>query len=265
MVPQPRGNVPSWLVPAATAAGGVVGGFATSVAREAGQDFGRWLRGDRGPAAEGGSQRQQQQSRRRQEREARAEQIRTPFIYPGEQKDKTLYWTQAVDSTGFYGLLNGMQRGTNHSQRLGWLIRIRSIYIKFRFLTTPSTGLAQTVRYILFVDNAANAVGITNFTDLLETKNVASPLTLVNRTRFRVLLDRTLLLGTAGGAYPEQVMRTHFIRFKYPLHTYFNSADTGGIGDIVTGAINILVLGTNAAGTTAGSLDGYTRTRYTDK
>ncbi len=99
--------------------------------------------------------------------------------------------------------INLIPVGTGENNRVGRKFTIRHIGMRGAF-KLPSTivpaSTSDIVRIILYVDKQTNGATIA-VTDLLETANEASPYNLANQNRFRILMDRRVLLDAQCGAW----------------------------------------------------------------
>jgi len=130
-----------------------------------------------------------------------------------ELKVKDLNDSYVIGGTGGAGqliLVNGIQAGTDYSQRLGRQARILSVMWRGTFeAEIPASynkPLGQKVRFMLIVDRQANAVdptvtpGISGFISyiLKNGYDVNSFNNLDNRERFVVLTDKLYEMGPMG-------------------------------------------------------------------
>ncbi len=149
-------------------------------------------------------------------------------------------------------------QGTTESKRIGRRITIRHIGWRYTLLlptTQTVASTSDTARIIIFVDHQTNGAAAT-VTGILETANYQSFNQLANKSRFRVLFDKTWHLNATAGAGNDaaesginfaehRIDGTWFKNVNIPIE-YDNSFDTGVIGTQRTNNIGVLTI--SAAG-----------------
>lgn len=174
----------------------------------------------------------------------------------------------ALDSsTGNSTLLNGVTNNTDYNARIGRVITMKSILLRFQWypLTTQSDSNGDVLRALIVIDLQANGVAPA-ITDILDTASYLAPNNLANRNRFVTLYDKmfnmsawTMSAGALvnGGVLP----RAQKIYKKINQDTIFNA--TGAtVGSIQSGSLYFFVIpATN--GTTG--LVFNARVRFIDK
>jgi len=170
----------------------------------------------------------------------------------------------AVDNASTVRLLNGIQRGDDISNRIGRRITLRSIELRGYNYVTTATGTDQIHRVMLVLDAQPNGAALTTAM-VLETVSHLSPRNLENRMRFRILFDKTMALNSDLANHEEPGARKIWKIYKrFHIPVTFNAGDAGTIADITTNSLYLILIGSNAAGVTAGSFQGYSRLRFTD-
>lgn len=175
--------------------------------------------------------------------------------------------TTTVTSAGIVILLNGINQGTDYTERIGRKVLMKSLLT--RFTCFLNTGLAanvagDVVRILIFYDSQTNAV-TPNVADILSSTAFDAPMNLTNRDRFKVVLDKFILMpgyaSTAGaltGGSPIPKMINKYKKFN--MDVIFGGTN-GNVGSIQTGGLfALLISSNNSASTTILS----TRVRYTD-
>lgn len=159
-----------------------------------------------------------------------------------------------VTSTGSVTLLNGVATGTDFTDRIGRRIMMKKHY--FRGVVFPednNTG-QQLVRMIIVYDMQSNGAA-PGVTDVLKSADATSQLNLNNRDRFRILTDKQWVLApidnTATQSFAGSPTIHQFKKFKKLNHEVQYNGTTNSIGSIATGAMFMLLIGSNAAGTAA--------------
>lgn len=169
------------------------------------------------------------------------------------------------DTTGSVVLVNTVAQGTSVTQRIGKRVEIINFQVKGHVFTNAS-ATATFVQIALVYDK--RPVGaLPAVTDIFDTatsfafaKDVGSP-------RFRILKRWTASLNGGAAAAVSGMTSTsidEFVKLKTPLPLVCKSAGTGAIGDIEEGAVYLVVLGGNSAGTTDATSIISVRTRFID-
>ena len=179
----------------------------------------------------------------------------------GEFKAVDAAGSSVIDTTGAVNLLNGIARGDEIGERNGREVVMRSIEFHARVSPTITTGKAQQGRLLLVYDRQTNAAPLTG-AQVLDVFNTISPRNLENRRRFKILMDRRLVLENSGQA-GEYKQVNFYRRLRHPVT--FNSGDAATVADITTGSVYLVTIGSNVAGATAGAAAFDCRIRYQDK
>lgn len=166
----------------------------------------------------------------------------------------------AVDTTGAMILLNPCTRGDDIQKRTGYRILMRSIQLKGYNYVTTSTGTDQIHRIMLVLDKQPNGAAFT-IPQLLTSTSELGIRNLEYRNRFRVLYDRRLVLNASGESGSRKVWEI-YRRFRIPV--VFNASTTSTVSDIMENSLYLIVIGSNTAGNTAGSMQYVSRIRFND-
>lgn len=174
--------------------------------------------------------------------------------------------TTAIDNAGAVILLNGIARGDDINERNARQVLLRSIQFTMYGYSTDATGEEQAHRVLLVFDRQSNAAALTA-ANVLVSNNVVAPRNLENRHRFKILMDRKVscssrIVGGGGRDAGHSYFIEFYRKLRHPMT--FNNGDAGTIADIISGSIYMIVVGTEAAGGTAGSGTYFSRIRYTD-
>lgn len=187
-----------------------------------------------------------------------------PSLQMGEWKVMDVSVLGAVSTTPVLLLMNGIQNGTAYYNRVGTVISIRSVELRINFISTAGTGVDQLQRYSLVLDRQPNGLAPL-FTDIYGMIGGASGLSsmrnLQNRKRFKVLWDRTYNVNVNTGSNYNKYL---YLKFRRPIKTTYNAGNSGNVSDISSNALYFVSIGTQAAGATAGAVQGYTRIRFVD-
>lgn len=158
-----------------------------------------------------------------------------------------------VSSSGTVTLLNGVTRGTDETDRVGRVIVMNDLQIRLSMLNAAAN---DTLRHIVLYDNQPNGAAPA-VTDVLQTASPLSDYNLDNEWRFDVLYDELYALRTVYN--PLDVLE---FCVPVPWETVFNAGNAGTVADIVTGAVFLLSIGSQAMNTTAETL--YSRVLFSD-
>lgn len=186
--------------------------------------------------------------------------------------------TAQVNTTGAITLLNGSTQGTDYTNRIGRKIVVKSLYIRGAMLNeqannqlTTGTQGAQAGRMIVFVDMQPNGA-TPAVTDLLVSASPYSQLNLNNRDRFKIIKDKmyffdpyvyTTTATQASAALTNQIKQIKCYK-NMNLETIYNSGNAGTIGDIQSGALYLLFIGSATSGTTDLNANLSIRVRFVD-
>jgi len=168
--------------------------------------------------------------------------------------------------------------GTTYNDRIGRRIRVKSIYVRGvcgqeASLTSVATAInssGQLLRMIIFADMQPNGA-VPLLTDVLFEATSLSQLNPNNRDRFKIYCDKQWAVGrisldvTGGWGFADNC-QWPVKKFKnLDLTTTYNGGNAGTIGDIATGALYMLWVGSEPAGTDTDCIFfGTARIRYYD-
>lgn len=147
--------------------------------------------------------------------------------------------------------INIIAQGVTETQRVGRKCTITNINWRYDITmndTVTADSTSEVVRIILYQDTQCNGAAAA-VTDLLESDNYLSFNNLANKTRFRVLLDRThdMICPSGSGqnaadAFGESITSGSFYKkCSIPLE-YDNSASTGAITTIRSNNLGVMLL-----------------------
>jgi len=195
--------------------------------------------------------------------------VRGMNLNVGEFKSKDvevpLASNQAISTTAYAVLLNGLARGDQIDQRIGNEVLMRSIQIDGYLNAQATTGVSQCIRVMLVYDRQANATALA-LTDVLVASDVHSHKKLENRHRLKIFLDGRIPIASAVTGDASGVNKHPFKYYRKLRHpVVFNTANNGTVADIQTGAMWLFLIGTAAAGNTDARLCYSSRIRYQDK
>ncbi|AUM61727.1 capsid [uncultured virus] len=170
----------------------------------------------------------------------------------------------ALDTTGSITLIATVAQGASVSQRVGKKIVLKSLQSR-GFCNNNSAGVVNDVAFLIVYDKRPTG-SLPAVTDVLNTVSSASFNNDANSGRFMILKRCDFILNgtsaTTMGDGPSD--STDFYLNLRNLPTVFKAAGTGAIGDIEQGALYLITVGSNTAGTTAATLAVGFRTRFVD-
>lgn len=170
--------------------------------------------------------------------------------------------TYGVNDVAVFTLLHVPILGADFDNRIGRKTMIKSVYVRGNLqirnaaaapaLNTNTFNPPQLCRMIIMVDLQPN--GATPLiTDLLTSATVQAQLNPNNRDRFRIIKDKQYSLdllnisNNGNVLYGFENRTTHDIKCykKLNLETIFNQTNAGSIGDISSGALYMVWMGSN--------------------
>lgn len=170
----------------------------------------------------------------------------------------------ALDTTGSITLIATVPQGTSVSQRIGKKISLKSLQI--RGSCFQSSGAAMNDVAFLIVYDKRPTGSLPAITDVLVSANAIAFNNDNNSGRF-VILKRVDMNLIGSGSTPATGREQQTIDAYVPLKgkmTVYKAAATGAIADIEEGALYLITVGSNVAGTSAATMQASFRTRYMD-
>lgn len=145
-------------------------------------------------------------------------------------------------------LLNGVAQGITANTRIGRRVTITKLLLRWHCHASSSSS-----RFMVVYDHAPNGA-LPLITDILTLDQINGVNNLVNNDRFMILHDEYVNYQASGLPVSGK-----WVYKGKPLQMQFNGA-SGGISDIVVGAVYVMCVG--SSGTT--TLNLVSRTRFTD-
>jgi len=183
-----------------------------------------------------------------------------PSFSGQEVKHRDQATTQVANTTGAVITMNGLAPGASDGQRVGKLIKMRQLQLRLHSYVTAGTGVDQVHRVLVVLDHQTNgaAPGVTDILDAVTTTAFPNQ---DNRLRFMILYDKVFTLSASAESGSMQ-----FATVDIPLRyiTQYNAGTAGTVGDIASNGLFLVVLGTEAAGASAGTVRWSERLNYTD-
>lgn len=175
--------------------------------------------------------------------------------------------TYLFDTTGSVTCLNLLAVGDDNTNRDGRQVTIKSVQVRGLIRPVDQLTSETLCRVLLVWDNAVNSGTIATIAQILTAATSCSFPLVDNAQRFTILSDQSYPIGavtdTATQAR-EGSPTVHCYEYyrKLNLVTQY-SGTTAAIGSIQNGALYLVTIGNNAAGS-GGLLQCATRVRFTD-
>jgi len=173
--------------------------------------------------------------------------------------------TYALDTTGSITLVNGVDTGTDFTNRIGRKITIKSILLQ-GYTETQDTDVAATLCRVMIIQDSQPNGATPTIANIFNAATSSAPLNLTNRDRFRVIIDKWFVCGyynkTATFSLGDQTTRLvkKYKKCNIPV-TFSGTAAT--IASIQSNSLLLVTLGNQAAG--AGyAFKGSVRCRFVD-
>lgn len=169
------------------------------------------------------------------------------------------------NSTGTITLLATIAQGASVNQRIGKRAYYKSLLIR-GWIQNLSAAIFNNVTILIIYDKRPTGA-LPAITDVLTFAFPTAFMNDNNTSRFEVIrrMDYTLIGNTATPSTGEEVKSIdEYIKLnRRPI--IFESAGTGAIGDIDSGALYMITLGNTASGTAAATSTLNFRTRFTEQ
>ena len=170
----------------------------------------------------------------------------------------------ALDTTGAIVLLATVAQGASVNQRVGKKIVWKSLQCRGSIYANTA-GVFSDVAVLIVYDKRPTGA-LPAITDILVSASSESFNNDANSGRFEILKrwDTSIIgNGTAPATGMEMKSADFFLDLRRRPCT-FKAAGTGAIGDIEEGALYLITVGSNAAGTGASTASLGFRTRFVD-
>lgn len=172
--------------------------------------------------------------------------------------------TYALNTTGSVTLIPVIPEGTDQTERIGRRVHLKSV--QFRgYAVSNATTLVTYGRMLVVWDRQPNKA-LAALTDILLSASSFAYSNLDNSDRFVTLVNKSIVLagnGTTAGQQTERSM-VDCSFYRRLDHTMKFSGVDGTIGDINSGALLLVTVGSTVAGTADGDLTGSFRVRFLD-
>ena len=167
--------------------------------------------------------------------------------------------TTSVSTTGALQIFEIPARGTGESQRVGNDYTVKSIQMKAVINTTPTTGIDQLARVMIF--NVRHSTGSDpTMTDVLTAE---APTALRNynfMSDYQVLMDKVFALNASGESGSSRVVK-FYRKINLPVH--MKSAGNA-VADTDRNTLYVYFIGNVATGDTDAIAYGNIRITYED-
>lgn len=174
--------------------------------------------------------------------------------------------TYAANTTGSITHLNIIAQGNTINKREGKAYRIKNIQIRGVIESDTTTTRAQVAFYLVWDKQPNKALAA--ITDIFDTVDSNSFTKRENTGRFRILKKwhRVVIGNTTTPATGRECIDVDkYLKLPKDLVTMCTTADTTGvIGDIITGALLWVSMGSVVAGTADANFTGGFRIGFSD-
>lgn len=199
--------------------------------------------------------------------EATTRAVKAAMSLLGEKKFVDTTSSPVFDTTGTIKLLATVPVGPGANERIGKKINWKSLQVRGRILA-GSTGTVADPSLLIVYDKRPTGT-LPAITDILESAQSKALNNAQNENRFRILrrFDWAMAGNSTTPATGTEVVSADFFLPLKGLVAEYKSAlstGTGAIADIDTGALYLVTVGSNGAGTAAPSGDLTFRVRYED-
>jgi len=176
----------------------------------------------------------------------------------------TNFGNYACGTTGAVTLINGVAAGSTAITREGRQCFWKSIQVHGTIAAADATTVASRNDVFVIFDRQPGAA-VPAMTDLFVESKAGSPMNLNYRERFVVLGHNTFVIGglTADATALTPTVHSVNINIKANLRTTFKG-DANAIGDIATGAMYLVTLG-SAADASGAILNAAVRLRFSER
>jgi len=168
------------------------------------------------------------------------------------------------DTTGSITLVATIAQGTTINQRIGKKAQYKSFQIRGHIFAGTMGSIVRGTYFLVYDKRPTGALPA--ITDILVTANSASFTNDANSNRFQIIhrMDYEILGDSTNLPQSDKTayMINEFVKFKRPIG--FKAVGTGAIADIEEGAVYLVTVGDQAAGTGAAISDIGIRTRFVD-
>lgn len=169
-----------------------------------------------------------------------------------------------LDTTGSIVLIPTVAQGASVNQRVGKKIMWKSLQCRGT-MNARTAAVANDVAFMIVYDKRPTGA-LPSITDILVSANSSAFNNDSNSGRFRILkrVDQVLIGNTTTPATGQEEKDCSFFLDLKGLPCVYKAATTGAIADIEEGALYLVTVGDNAAGTAAAYLSAGFRTRFVD-
>lgn len=170
----------------------------------------------------------------------------------------------AAQTTGVRTSLFSPDQGFNNSEHIGRAVANHSLLWHWYGSNAATTAGSSPIRLVIVYDRQPNAA-LPTVTDVFDQDYIGALMNLNNSRRFLVLVNKEVVLSTAGpAAFNESGYISFKKRFGATLPTEFNNTNGGTIADITTGSFVAFTYQNGNIITANPTTALVTRIRYTD-
>lgn len=154
-----------------------------------------------------------------------------------------------VTTAGSVFILNSIGTGTDFNQRIGRVINLEAIRLRFAITPTPTFDMIdQRMRVILVLDKQSNSLVSTLISEVLETISTFSNENYSNRLRFVILKDWVYQLGrltVANGLISSSTYACEDMYMRLNIPAIYGS--TSGLVAPESGALYLMCISSGAS------------------
>lgn len=162
-------------------------------------------------------------------------------------------------TTGSVTALNNVVQGITAVTRIGRGTVMRSVEFRLAFTMAATSTLAESIRVMVVYDRRTNGAAITGAT-VLETDSIEAPYNMANMGRFKVLYDKTKVIGTGG---PQSI--GFYFKKKVNLPVNYGLGNAGTAADISIGGLSLIVWSSSTVATAVPTTDqNFSRVLFQD-
>lgn len=166
------------------------------------------------------------------------------------------------DTTGSIFLAASVTQGSGIQQRVGKRIMWKSLQVRGQIIANAAAVYNDCAMLVVYDKRPTGSLPA--ITDILQFATAASMNNDDNSGRFVILKRKDFrLVGSSSTPTSQSSIGCDFY-LKINRPAVFKSAGTGAIGDISEGALYVISVGSNAAGTSAAASNLAFRVRFVD-
>ncbi len=128
-----------------------------------------------------------------------------------------------VSDNGVFKMLNSIAIGDTATTREGRKLLMKKLRTSFRMENNPDVSVnATNIRIIIFKDTMSNGTGLPALTDLLNSQNILSFISVSNIPQYQILFDRMYNISNNGNT-PLIIRKINKYKMNIPVWFSDNS------------------------------------------